>query len=31
MNVDYYSYKVEFQDRGVGHVRGTLWLNLDKI
>ena len=31
MNVDYYSYKVEFQDRGAGHAHGTLWLNLDKI
>ena len=31
MNVDEYSYKVEFQDRGAGHVHGTLWLRMDKI
>ena len=31
MNVDKYSYKVEFQDRGAGHVHGTLWVNLHEI
>ena len=31
MNVKYYTYKVEFQDRGAGHIHGTLWLGLDKI
>ena len=31
MNVKYYTYKVEFQDRGAGHIHGTLWLNLKKI
>ena len=31
MNVKYYTYKVEFQDRGAGHIHGTLWLDMDKI
>ena len=31
MNVKYYTYKVEFQDRGAGHIHGTLWLNMEKI
>ena len=31
MNVKNYTYKVEFQDRGAGHIHGTLWLQLDKI
>ena len=31
MNVGNYSYKAEFQDRGAGHVHGTLWVNLNKI
>ena len=31
MNVKNYTYKVEFQDRGAGHIHGTLWLRLDKI
>ena len=31
MNVKYYTYKVEFQDRGAGHIHGTLWLNINKI
>ena len=31
MHVKYYTYKVEFQDRGAGHIHGTLWLGLDKI
>ena len=26
-----YPYKVEFQDRGAGHVHGTLWVNLHTI
>ena len=31
MNVQYYTYKVEFQERGAGHIHGTLWLDLDKL
>ena len=31
MYVKHYTYKVEFQDRGAGHVHGTLWLGLKKI
>ena len=31
MHIKHYTYKVEFQDRGAGHIHGTLWLNLDKI
>ena len=31
MHVKYYTYKVEFQERGAGHIHGTLWLDLDEI
>ena len=31
MHVEYYTYKVEFQDRGAGHIHGSLWLNIEKI
>ena len=31
MKVKYFTYKVEFQARGAGHVHGTLWLDLFKI
>ena len=31
MHVKYYTYKVEFQERGAGHIHGTLWLDLDAI
>ena len=31
MRVKYYTYKIEFQDRGAGHAHGTLWLSLDTI
>ena len=31
MNVDKYSYKGEFQDRGAAHVHGTLWVKLHVI
>ena len=31
MNVKYYTYKVEFQQRGAAHIHGTLWLDLPKI
>ena len=31
MLVEYYTYKVEFQDRGAGHVHGTLWLQLERM
>ena len=31
MNVQFYSYKVEFQQRGAAHIHGIIWLNLDKL
>ena len=31
MNVDKFSYKAEFQDRGAGHVHGTLWVKIHVI
>merc|ERR1711888_434643 len=31
MKVDKYSYKTEFQDRGAGHIHGTLWVKLHSI
>ena len=31
MCVSYYAYKVEFQDRGAGHIHGTMWLRLDDL
>ena len=31
MNVDIYSYRVEFQQRGAGHIHGTLWLQLENL
>ena len=31
MSVKYYTYKVEFQARGAGHIHGTLWMDLDKL
>ena len=31
MHVEYFTYKVEFQERGAGHLHGTLWLELDKL
>ena len=31
MCVEYFTYKVEFQERGAGHVHGTLWLDLEKM
>ena len=31
MHVRYYTYKVEFQDRGAGHIHGTLWLRLNEL
>ena len=31
MCVSYYTYKVEFQDRGAGHIHGTIWLRLDEL
>ena len=31
MSVTYYTYKVEFQARGAGHVHGTLWLDLQQL
>ena len=31
MHIKNYTYKVEFQDRGAGHIHGTLWLSLNRI
>ena len=31
MSASYYTYKVEFQDRGAAHIHGTLWVNLDEL
>ena len=31
MSVRYFTYKVEFQARGAGHVHGTLWLDLQHL
>ena len=31
MNVDIYSYRVEFQQRGAGHIHGTLWIQLKNL
>ena len=31
MLVENYTYKVEFQDRGAGHIHGTLWLKLEMM
>ena len=31
MNVQHYTYKVEFKEYGTGHIHETLWLNLDKL
>ena len=31
MNVQFYSYKVEFQQRGAAHIHGIIWLNLDRL
>ena len=29
MYAEYYSYRVEFQLRGAGHIHGTIWINWD--
>ena len=31
MPVTYHNYRVEFQQRGAGHIHGTLWLNLEEL
>ena len=31
LSVQYYSYKVEIQERGAPHVHGVLWLNLGEL
>ena len=31
MQVEYHTYKVEFQERGAGHIHGTLWLKLETL
>ena len=31
MNVQFYTFKVEFQERGAGHIHGTIWLNLENL
>ena len=29
MSIGFYSYRIEFQDRGAGHVHGVLWVDWD--
>ena len=31
MRVKYYTYRVEFQARGAGHIHGVLWLDMDRL
>ena len=31
MNVQHHNYRVEFQDRGAGHIHGVLWLNFENM
>ena len=31
LSVKHYSYRVEFQERGAGHIHGTLWLDMNKL
>ena len=31
MSVQFYSYKVEFQERGAPHIHGVLWLNMKDL
>ena len=31
MAAKYYTYKVEFQARGAGHIHGTLWMDLEML
>merc|ERR1712082_453324 len=31
MHIKKFSWKVEFQGRGAGHIHGTLWCDLNKI
>ena len=31
VNNGWKSHKIEFQDRGAGHIHGTLWLKLENI
>ena len=31
LSVKFYTYKVEFQERGAGHIHGTLWLDTIKL
>ena len=31
MRIEKYSWKVEYQGRGAGHIHGTLWCNLKKV
>ena len=31
MSIKKYSWKVEFQGRGAGHIHGTLWCDLEKV
>ena len=31
MCIQFYSYRVEFQERGPGHIHGVLWCNLSKM
>merc|ERR1711874_463284 len=29
MSIGFYNYRIEFQDRGAGHVHGVLWVDFD--
>ena len=31
MSVKYFTYRIEFQQRGAGHAHGTLWLDLPRL
>ena len=31
LSVKFYTYKVEFQERGAGHIHGTLWLDTKRL
>ena len=31
LSVQYYSYKVEFQERGAPHIHGVLWLDMNEL
>ena len=31
MSVKFYSYKIEFQERGAAHAHGVIWLDLQRL